>query len=349
MLLTRLRRLAQGSGSGYTPVLGPVDMAGFEADAAGLSEAGAEIVESPRDGLRAIPVGSPEGSAFTCFLDGIQQADVALYRDGVPIVYAYAAAVVRVRRAGRMSTFRGSPGDVGSAGRAAFTTRAAGPAPSGAPYVVEREAAIFPFRFVDPAEIAAAVPDVSVIDSGQPDDEPLPLFPPLLYARAAAAVNRLREGLEAGLARRWCAEAPAGEWLLVDGSLTLCPELAACGRAVGVIKSHRTRFFDGDDARILLGLEVGERTCVFRPLTREHTPVYSWYLRLRSPAGRDGLWGLVRVEAAADPSTLERADEISRWILAETVPLPLPDPRWDRLLYPIRNCEEYLRSRAPGL
>ena len=56
---------------------------------------------------------------------------------------------------------------------------------------------------------------------------------------------------------------------------------------------------------------------------------------------------LVRVEVAASEASVELADEVSRWLLAETAPLALPDPRWDRLLYPIRDCEEYLRARAP--
>ena len=51
----------------------------------------------------------------------------------------------------------------------------------------------------------------------------------------------------------------------------------------------------------------------------------SWYLRLRDPAGRDPMWGLVRVEIAhPDAAELhaigDRADEVSRWILAEIEP-----------------------------
>jgi len=43
------------------------------------------------------------------------------------------------------------------------------------------------------------------------------------------------------------------------------------------------------------------------------------------------------------------ADELSRWLLAETAPLALPDPRWHVLLYPIRDCEQFLRARMPTL
>ena len=43
------------------------------------------------------------------------------------------------------------------------------------------------------------------------------------------------------------------------------------------------------------------------------------------------------------------ADVVSSWLLGETAPISLPDMRWDRLLYPIRDCEQFLRARAPQL
>ena len=78
-------------------------------------------------------------------------------------------------------------------------------------------------------------------------------------------------------------------------------------------------------------------------------PVASWYLRLRDPAGHDPMWGLVRVETADMPvaSSAEitaRADQLSRWILAEVAPLALPDGRWDKMVYGVRDCEEFLRA-----
>ena len=76
----------------------------------------------------------------------------------------------------------------------------------------------------------------------------------------------------------------------------------------------------------------------------------SWYLRLRAATGHDPLWGLVRVEIAAPAARTstkklgERADEVSCWILAEALPLAVPDGRWDKMVYPIRDCEEFLRA-----
>jgi len=31
-------------------------------------------------------------------------------------------------------------------------------------------------------------------------------------------------------------------------------------------------------------------------------------------------------------------------VLGEVAPLALPDPRWDKLVYPIRDCEQFLRA-----
>ncbi|HEY0529376.1 MAG TPA: hypothetical protein VGD02_11145, partial [Gemmatimonadaceae bacterium] len=100
-----------------------------------------------------------------------------------------------------------------------------------------------------------------------------------------------------------------------------------------------------DDAlRVVLGLGAGERSSVFRVAPRSRSSVLSWYLRLRNPNGRDALWGLVRVEMAECDRPTDRADEISRWVIAETAPLALPDGRWDKMAYGVRDCEEFLRA-----
>ena len=62
------------------------------------------------------------------------------------------------------------------------------------------------------------------------------------------------------------------------------------------------------------------------------------------------MWGLLRVETAlpdkSEPlqSIAARANLISRWILAESTPLSLPDGRWDKMVYGIRDCEEFLKA-----
>ena len=324
MLLNAIRKLRSDGDSVFTLVEGPVSGAYFDGDSESLSECDADVVEG--NTLQAIGVTAAAASEFTDFLDGIQRAEVKLYHQTVPIVYAYAAATIRRRLDRQMRTLR----------------------TDGADWLIEREALFYPSSFVKADQLGdVGAASNQLIDTTPYGSEPLPLFPPLLYARAAQHVNRWRESIERELAVRWCG-AVSNAWLLVDGSMTLSPELAACSRAIGLIKSHRTRFFDGAEARTVLDLRVGERTSVFEPRTRNLTPVRSFYLRLRPHDRRDIFWGLVRVEMARSHAT-GMADVIGSWLLAETAPISLPDPRWDRLLYPIRDCEQFLRARAPQL
>ena len=116
--------------------------------------------------------------------------------------------------------------------------------------------------------------------------------------------------------------------------------------AVGVVKSHRTLYAEGDALSVVFRLGEGERTTVFAIEPSRRTPVASWYLRLRDATGRDPTFGLLRVEVALDTADnlTPRADEVSRWLLAETSPIAMPDARWDRLAYGIRDSEEFLRA-----
>jgi hypothetical protein len=155
-------------------------------------------------------------------------------------------------------------------------------------------------------------------------------------------VQQDREALEQVLADAWCASESSA--LYVDGSITASAIASASSLAVGVIKSHRTLYADGAAFRVVVGLDAGERSSVFRVAPRTRNPVASWYVRVRSANGRDALFGLVRVEAALMDDPTARADELSRWIIAEGSPLALPDGRWDKMSYGIRDTEEFLRA-----
>ena len=61
-------------------------------------------------------------------------------------------------------------------------------------------------------------------------------------------------------------------------------------------------------------------------------------------AKRLRLLHLLRIEIAETDRPTDRADEISRWVMAETTPLSLPDGRWDKMAYGVRDCEEFLRA-----
>jgi len=286
----------------------------------------AQMVEGST--LRAIrvPELSPRtGSEFRAFLDGSQRVQVVGHHFGMPIVFGTASAVVRVRVDRRMITWGDQP-----------------------PRVERR--IFLPLKYLPAlSNWRASSGDAEgsqwqIVDTSTADrngDYPSQ-HPAVLLERAIRAVDQERETLEDQLAEAWCARGEAP--LYIDGGISRSARVASSTCAVGVIKSHRTLYVEGDALRVVLGLEKGERSSVFRVSPRSRSSVLSWYLRLRNPKGREAMWGLVRVEVADCERAAERADEVSRWVLAETTPLSLPDGRWDKMAYGVRDCEEFLRA-----
>ncbi len=275
--------------------------------------------------MRARTVDGDPEAGVSAFLDGTQSSRVAGYCDGLPIVYGSVAAVIRERRNRRHVTWARGP-------------------------IVERRL-YAPLAYL-PNGICDGLHDerLTVIDTTQPNDagERPGRHPFTLLERAVHFVQADRERVERQLAEEWCRRDEGV--LFVDGGIQGSERVAQASCVVGVVKSHRTLYVDGDALRVVLGLRAGERSTVFRIAAARRAPVASWYLRLRDPSGHDPLWGLVRLEAsdrtaAESPGSLgTRADRLSRWILAEAAPVALPDSRWDKMAYGIRDCEQFLSA-----
>ena len=260
--------------------------------------------------------GHPE-PRFVAFLDGVQQSRVVAFIDGAPIVHGTAGAVIRERRDRRMRT-----------------------------WYSRVEHRLYAPRDHLAAEVWQSLAPLAPIDStAHEGDEPAPSRHPLsTLARAVHLVEGHREELEQRLAERWC----DGESrpLFVDGGISGSERVARNNGVVGVVKSHRTLYAVDDAVEIVLRLGQSERTTAFLIEPKRRAAVASWYLRLRDPIGREPTFGLVRIEIARDPGgdIAARADEVSRWVLAEGSPLALPDSRWDRMAYGIRDSEEFLKA-----
>jgi hypothetical protein len=274
--------------------------------------------------LRARRVFDAPIPGFRGFLDGTQRSVVLAHLHGVPLVHGTAAAVVRERRNRRMHTW-----SVPLVEARVYAPREA---------VSREEWSTLRSMYRD------RLKDTT---SGEADTGSHPLA---LRDAAYHRVQADREQLEQRLAERWCAS--ENDRLFIDGGISGSDAVAVSSCTVGVVKSHRTLYAEGPALLVVLGLGPRERSSVFAiEFSKRRTRVASWYLRLRDPAGRDPMWGLVRVEIAyPDPEEMHaigaRADEVSRWILAEASPLALPDSRWDKMVYGIRDCEEYLRAVA---
>jgi hypothetical protein len=281
-----------------------------------------EMVEGTR--LAAIPVEPAGVVGFDAFLDGAQRSHVVDYAGTIPIVGGQIAAVIRKRVNRRMTTW---PGGYTADSRLY------------APLQLLGSEAIRRFRDAG----------LELRDTLKPNEESS--GHPLELLRAAVdGVKRDRERLEQDLAESWVGQMETP--LFVDGLLPAGTQASQSPWCIGAVKSHHTIYTPGDSLPVILGLREEERSSVFLIERAWGPKVLSWYLRLREPPTADPFMGLVRVEVARTPgldtrtAVAGRADEVSQWILAERAPLALPDERWDRMVYGIRDCEEYLRART---
>lgn len=254
---------------------------------------------------------------FVAFLDGVQQSRALAFVDGAPIVHGTAAAVVRERVDRRLRTWA---------------------------HRVEHR--VYAPRAHLPSTLWDRLAPFGPVDSSAQDAgaDPPSRHPLAMLERAMRMVQQHREDLEQRLAERWCVEGNGPVY--IDGGISGSERVARARCAIGVVKSHRTLFAEGAGLSVIFRLRKGERTTAFAIEPARRTPVASWYLRLRDADGHDPSFGLIRVEVARDPTEnlSERADEVSRWLLAEGSPLSMPDSRWDRMAYGIRDSEEFLRA-----
>jgi hypothetical protein len=292
---------------GLTPASFIPEASGGRAEEATIRPA--RLVEGSK--LQAIPVGAAEAWPFPlAYLDGIQHLQVVGYAGSSPVLVAEIAAAVRERQERRLRT------------------------------VVQARRLLVLAR---PAALAAAgdvLADYQAIALPTED----PPHPVRDLVNAARALDRARGALEIVVGDEYRHRSEG--WLLVDGSLADSPRWAGDPRMVGVSKSHSVLPFEGGDLELYLRLPAGYRSSVYAPETRSLAPVRAWGLRLWPWEGKDLLHGLVRVEVAPENDSSERADAISRWILAERAPISTPDKRWDRLLYGVYSVEQYLKAKA---
>ncbi|MHA1971574.1 MAG: hypothetical protein ACTSW1_01205 [Candidatus Hodarchaeales archaeon] len=162
------------------------------------------------------------------------------------------------------------------------------------------------------------------------------------------------------------------EFLIIDGTITDVRSKVLT-TAIGISKTFNTRFLNNKQQAKVVHLSEYERSPVFLFKGQDEgaleyckdvkqakgfkmSPRASWYLRIRDASGNLPNWGLLRVEVHPDllPSKgsadLWSEDDyifinsISSAIIKERLPVSQPDNRWHNLIYPIKNCEDYLRS-----
>jgi hypothetical protein len=149
----------------------------------------------------------------------------------------------------------------------------------------------------------------------------------------------LRQSLEEGLMRDFLESGPPGI-LTKDGSIP--PSIEEKG-LLGIIKSHDTLYLQEHLPRLqqmVWAMAEFYRSSSFL-LKSDSGEVMSFYLRIHPPASPET--GLLRIEYTDPYLDLDR---VSKWLIAERS-VRAYCSRWDRQIYPINICEEYLKAQMP--
>ena len=287
-----------------------------------------EIVEES-DGklkLKKIEIKTQE-SGFSYFLDGIERKKIIFYYRQIPVIYGCVGAAILKRTDKQLHSCKIE----------GFKEN----------FYLPLKSPDSPDHYFEPDEIKEL--GKNFINIGEKNySGAYPILPADFIQSAHAKIQTERGNLESSLAQEWANNSYKDGWLFVDGRI----EGKITGENLaGIIKSHQACYFDFETQYKIYTMEKGQRSSVFQPEDKngQKENVFSWYLRLHSDK-RSGVndFGIIRVEIPAKEELLKRVDEISSWILLETKPVGFPASRWDRMIYPIKYCEDYLKSKAPS-
>ncbi len=276
-----------------------------------------------------------EKSGFSYFLDGIERKKILFYYRSIPVIYGYTAAVI-LKRTDKKLHFAGMEKTGENF------------------YLPVKEHADCPEHYFSKEEIKNLGENIVNIGEIRQRSKSMdyPMLPEQFIQAAHSSIETCRNGLEESLTKTWTESGFNDGWLFVDGRLeNKNKKILSGSNLVGIIKSHHATYFDYEDQYKIYSMKKGERSGIFQPKggNGKKENVFSWYLRLHyDKTHGDNNFGLIRVEVPAEEEFLKKADLISSWILLETKPAAFPASRWDRMIYPIKYCEDYLKSKAPS-
>lgn len=278
-----------------------------------------------------------EQSGFSYFLDGIERKKTICYLQSIPVILGYVAGTILKRTDKKMHS-------IGLERTEEMFYLPLKDYPDSPEHYFSRD---------EVAKLGGKVKNIGKKDKHGGKDGNYLILPEQFIQAAHSEIQTQRNDIEAELIKSWIDSKCGDGWLFVDGRLEKQrKQLLAGANVVGVIKSHQASYFSCEEQYRIYAMQKGERTHVFQPADKNGKAenVYSWYLRLHYDK-RQGTnnFGIIRVEVPAEERFISMADVISGWILLETKPVAFPAGRWDRMIYPIKYCEDYLKSKAPVL
>jgi hypothetical protein len=151
------------------------------------------------------------------------------------------------------------------------------------------------------------------------------------------------------------------DWIIIDGPLTEKNFFAAetfldSTKKIGVIKRHRKQYYsDKVEFRIHKALNLANKSeqnlrtpkfYINRQINGQNIRLVSCYTKLHFMS-RDPDFSLIRIETYDQNEEL--FDNMVDLVRKERFPLSHPSNVWDKKIYPIKMCEQYLNAIIPSI
>lgn len=172
-----------------------------------------------------------------------------------------------------------------------------------------------------------------------------------------AAVRRARElttELRGQLCSAWGLSdgQDLSKYLVLSGMVADVPNAKLGSNLVALSQRAYVPWQNSELLEPQLGTPAFHRGKVMRTInTAGDDPMqkYTWFLRLRTSSQADPEFGLLRCTCLAenDAEAIERADAISGHMVRERLPVTFPAEGWDKLIFPLKLCTDYLESLVP--
>jgi hypothetical protein len=216
-----------------------------------------------------------------------------------------------------------------------------------------RRNVLIPFAFVkDPSLLAdfANEQEFYLVDTGNTRPE--------YTQHRIAAVRTAREitmELRARLYNRWRKQegSDLAKYILISGMVSDVPN---ADLSPNFVATARRVYVPWQNAEILephLLTPPYHRGALLKSVNTEGSdpmPKYTWYVRMRGSAKADPEFGLLRCTCVAkdDAEAVERVNALTARLLDERLPVTFPAETWDRLIFPLKLCRDYLDSLVPS-
>lgn len=214
-----------------------------------------------------------------------------------------------------------------------------------------RNSVLLPFNFVSDKSIVEGFKsddDLRLVDSGGDRPEYTQL--------RISAVKRAQEMAMELRGRLYV------NWIKAEGSNPR-DVLTAYGSVVDVPNKFLSANFVAVDQRVYLPWQNSElleaqlqippfgRGQLLRVSAAQGDPLtkYMWFIRLRGSSKADPEFGLLScmILAENDQQAIERANAFSQRLIDERLPVTYPEDNWDKLIFPLKLCRDYLDSLVP--